>query len=141
RWDGRAVSLDSGQQLLIDAPLEQPPGAEVHAAFRPSPVQVLGSAPMPPRATRLRRAVSALQPLGDLVRVRAGDLGADVTPQQVSALHLQPGTEIDLVRDRVAFATYPSSVCSAPAPPAPRGGRPGCGPAHRPWRTRCSRTA
>ena len=109
RWDGRAVSLDSGQQLLIDTPLEQPPGAVVHAAFRPSAVQVLGSAPMPPRATRLRRAVSALQPLGDLVRVRAGDLTADVTPQQVSALHLQPGTDIDLVIDAKAVSAYPSN--------------------------------
>lgn len=108
RWDGRAVSLNTGQQLLVDTSMGQPPGAPVHAAFRPSAVRILGSAPMPPHATRLRRSVSALQPLGDLVRVRAGDLTADVTPQQVAELHLQPGTEIDLIIDAEAVSVYPA---------------------------------
>lgn len=107
-WDGQEVSLETGQQLLIHTPVAQPPGTPLHAAFRPSAVRILGAEPLPPRATRLRRSVSALQPLGDLVRVRAGDLTVDVTSQQVSTLRLQPGTELDLAIDAEVVSVYPA---------------------------------
>jgi len=106
QWDGRTVSLGRDEQLLTETPLPAPPGTPVHAAFRPASVRLLGSGPPPPRTTRLRRSVSVLQPLGDLVRVQAGDLTADATPQQVSELHLQPGTEIDLIIDAEAVSVY-----------------------------------
>src|SRR5699024_7035165 len=51
RGDGRAVSLDSGQQLLIDAPLEQP---RARWSMPPSvPPRCRSSAP--PRCRRVRR--------------------------------------------------------------------------------------
>jgi len=38
--------------------------------------------------------VDDLQPLGDLIRVRAGELSADITPQSVTGLDLAPGHEV-----------------------------------------------
>ncbi|MFI8526928.1 sulfate/molybdate ABC transporter ATP-binding protein [Promicromonospora sukumoe] len=80
-------------------------GTPMVAAFRPSAVSVF-----PARATGSPRnswpvTVTALEPQGDLVRVRAGRLSADITPQAAADLAITPGdpvwftvkaTEVDL---------------------------------------------
>ena len=38
--------------------------------------------------------VTELEPQGDRIRVRAGDLSADVTAQAVAELDLAPGAEV-----------------------------------------------
>ena len=38
--------------------------------------------------------VTELEPQGDRIRVRAGDLSADITPQAVAELDLAPGSEV-----------------------------------------------
>jgi molybdate transport system ATP-binding protein len=80
-------------------------GTPMVAAFRPATVSVF-----PARATGSPRnswpvTVTALEPQGDLVRVRAGRLSADITPQAAADLAITPGdavwftvkaTEVDL---------------------------------------------
>lgn len=80
-------------------------GTPMVAAFRPSAVSVF-----PARATGSPRnswpvTVTALEPRGDLVRVRADRLSADITPQAAADLAITPGdpvwftvkaTEVDL---------------------------------------------
>lgn len=109
RWDGQAVSLEAGEQLLVGTPVTTPPGTQVRAAFRPSSVGILGSGPAAPGTTTLRGSVSVMQPLGDLVRVQVGDVIADVTPQQAAELDLQPGTEVSVSIDAEAVTAYPAA--------------------------------
>ena len=51
--------------------------------------------------------VTALEPLGDLVRVRAGSLAADVTVQSVAALDLALGQEVTFTVKATEVAVYP----------------------------------
>ncbi|MFC8799663.1 sulfate/molybdate ABC transporter ATP-binding protein [Promicromonospora sp. NPDC057138] len=85
--------------------VEPAAGDPMVAAFRPSTVSVF-----PQRAAGSPRncwpaTVTALEPHGDLVRVRAGQLCADITPQAAIDLMVTPGdtvwftvkaTEVDL---------------------------------------------
>jgi molybdate transport system ATP-binding protein len=85
--------------------VEPATGGPMIAAFRPSAVSVF-----PRHAAGSPRncwpvTVTALEPHGDLVRVRAGRLSADITPQAATDLTVTPGdavwftvkaTEVDL---------------------------------------------
>lgn len=84
------------------APVPQSPAV---AVFRPSAVGVHREPPGGSPRNALPVEITALEPLGDVVRVRAGDLAADVTVGAVSELGLAPGmaatfvikaTEVDL---------------------------------------------
>ncbi|MDN5900041.1 MAG: ABC transporter ATP-binding protein [Brachybacterium sp.] len=97
RWEAGAVVLSDGARL--PAPGPHPPGQEVHAAFHPSAVQLA-------RTGGIRRTVTALLPHGDLVRVRTADLAADLPPQDIAELRLEPGATVHLVVPREAVTTY-----------------------------------
>lgn len=97
RWDGTALTLPDGTRLA--ARTELPHGAEVHAAFRPSAVQLAGAGGIP-------RTVLSLAPSGDLVRIRTEDLSADLPPQEIAARHLGPGSPVHLEVPAEAVTTY-----------------------------------
>ncbi|WP_307827855.1 ATP-binding cassette domain-containing protein [Nocardioides sp. SYSU D00038] len=74
-----------------DAPAE---GGEAVAVFRPSAVAVHDEPPGGSPRNALPVTVTEVEPLGDRVRVRAGELSADVTPHSAAALDLVPGSRV-----------------------------------------------
>lgn len=89
-----------------DAPLV--PGQAGVAAFPPSAVSVfLSEAHGSPRNS-FRVTVTDLEPHGDQIRVRAGELSADVTPAASADLGLAPGLEVHFVVKAAAVSIYPA---------------------------------
>jgi molybdate transport system ATP-binding protein len=84
--------------LLVEGLLERPlrAGEPAVAVFRPRSVAVY---PRPPGGS-LRNVIAAtvaeLEPRGDQIRVRTGQLSADVTPAAVAHLGLAPGQQVFL---------------------------------------------
>ncbi|MFD6139966.1 sulfate/molybdate ABC transporter ATP-binding protein [Promicromonospora sp. NPDC060271] len=83
-------------------------GTPMIAAFRPTAVSVF-----PARAAGSPRnswpvTVTALEPHGDLVRVRAGSLSADITPQAAADLALAPGDSVWLTVKATEVDLYPA---------------------------------
>ncbi|MFI2490346.1 sulfate/molybdate ABC transporter ATP-binding protein [Promicromonospora kroppenstedtii] len=83
-------------------------GTPMVAAFRPATVSVF-----PARATGSPRnswpvTVTALEPQGDLVRVRAGRLSADITPQAAADLAITPGDEVWFTVKATEVDLYPA---------------------------------
>jgi molybdate transport system ATP-binding protein len=95
-----AVVLDDGQRLVARSvgPLE--PGAAAGVAVRPSSVRVLTSSEVGKDDNVFGGTVSDVEPRGDVVRIRAGRIAADVTPAEAADLDLQPGAAV-----RLAFTT------------------------------------
>lgn len=92
-WDGRAV--DGALAGVPQRPV--PAGTRVRATVRPARVDLLEDGALPPPGTTvLSRRLTDLEPRGDLVRVRAGELAADLTPHQVARQQLRPGDEVRL---------------------------------------------
>ncbi|GAA3544688.1 sulfate/molybdate ABC transporter ATP-binding protein [Nocardioides daeguensis] len=85
--------------VLHGTPGDPPPvaGAAAVAVFRPSAVAVHREPPGGSPRNALPVVVSELEPLGDLVRVRAGELAADVTVASVTELGLAPGASVTFV--------------------------------------------
>ncbi len=85
--------------VLLGTPAQPAPdhGSEAVAVFRPSSVAVHREPPGGSPRNVLAVRVDELEPLGDLVRVRAGDLAADVTVAAVAELGLAPGNEVSFV--------------------------------------------
>ena len=85
-------------------------------------------------ATPVRGDVTELEPHGDRIRVRAGDLSADVTAQAVAELDLAPGTEVTFSVKANEVSVYrlegSGSGHVAPAPRA-RTARTACAPVAR----------
>jgi molybdate transport system ATP-binding protein len=78
------------------------------AAFPPSAVSVfLTEAHGSPRNS-FQVTVTDLEPHGDQIRVRAGELSADVTPEASADLGLAPGLEVFFVVKAAAVAIYPA---------------------------------
>uniref|UniRef100_UPI00398A2413 TOBE domain-containing protein n=1 Tax=Conyzicola sp. TaxID=1969404 RepID=UPI00398A2413 len=80
--DGTDISGSSGLAV----------GSAAAAAVRPPAVRV--SLDEPVAANRLRGEVLDLEPRGDLVRVRAEGIAADVAPALVADLDLAPGVTV-----------------------------------------------
>ena len=91
---------------LHDAPLAS--GQVGVAAFPPSAVSVfLSEAHGSPRNS-FRVTVTDLEQHGDQIRVRAGELSADVTPAASADLGLAPGQDVFFVVKAAAVAIYPA---------------------------------
>lgn len=88
--DGTVVEARSTDGLVAGA------GAAAAVAVRPSAVRVTTGATGGHASLEnvLDVVVTDLEPRGDLVRVRAGDVSADVPPGVVAALDLVPGTPV-----------------------------------------------
>lgn len=95
--------------VLHGTPADPAPagGSEAVAVFRPSAVAVHREAPGGSPRNVLAVRVDELEPLGDVVRVRAGDLAADVTVAAVADLGLAPGQEVSFVVKATEVDVYP----------------------------------
>ena len=67
-------------------------GQPAVAVFRPSAVAVFRTAPGGSPRNTVEVTVSAIEPHGDQIRVRAGDLAADITAAAAADLDLAPGS-------------------------------------------------
>ncbi|MEC5179624.1 sulfate/molybdate ABC transporter ATP-binding protein [Arthrobacter sp. CG_A4] len=104
------VGIRSGGGLEFagqhDGPLV--PGQTGVAAFPPSAVSVfLAEAHGSPRNS-FPVTVTDLEPHGDQIRVRAGELAADVTPAASADLGLVPGLRVYFVVKAAAVSIYPA---------------------------------
>jgi molybdate transport system ATP-binding protein len=86
--------------VVVGIPAEElPVGASAMARFRPSAVAVHGEPPPGSPRNVFPATVTALEPLGHLVRVRCGELCADIAPDAAAALGLGPGTRVWLAAE------------------------------------------
>ncbi|HWI43077.1 MAG TPA: ABC transporter ATP-binding protein [Nocardioides sp.] len=83
------------------------PGAPAVAVFRPSAVAVHREAPGGSPRNALPVRITELEPVGDVVRVRAGDLAADVTLGSVADLGLVAGGAVTFVVKATEVDVYP----------------------------------
>ena len=89
---GTAVRLDGGEQLVSVTPYD----GEVLACFRPSAVTLTAQEPTGSARNRWRGRVLSVVPHGEVTRVHvaaASGVLADVTPESVVRLGLEPGRE------------------------------------------------
>jgi molybdate transport system ATP-binding protein len=102
-WQDGAVQ---GEGVVVHGLATDPApdeGNDVVAVFRPSAVSVFRVAPGGSPRNSLPVTVTDLEPHGDQVRVRAGDLSAEVTVLAAAELDLTPGV-------RVTFSVKASEV-------------------------------
>lgn len=105
-----AAGIRSAEGLEFAGQHDEPliPGQAGVAAFAPSAVSVfLSEAHGSPRNS-FRVTITDLEPHGDQIRVRAGDLAADITPAASADLGLAPGLEAYFVVKAAAVAIYPA---------------------------------
>lgn len=83
-------------------------GGRAVAVFRPSAVSVFRDPPGGSPRNALEVTVTHLEPLGDRVRVHAGELSADITPQAAADLDLAPGARVLFTIKATEIAVYPT---------------------------------
>ncbi len=108
-WDGVDECLVSPDGLLVHGLAEGTPpvaGAATVAAFRPQAVAVYRDAPHGSPRNALAVTVTEVEPHGDLVRVKAGGLAADVTLRAAADLALAPGDPVTFVVKATEVAVY-----------------------------------
>lgn len=103
-WDGERVVLPDGTAVaaLPGDPAPHPGGPAV-ALFRPQSVAIYRDAPEGSPRNAIATRIQEIEPLGDRIRVRCGDLSADVTIAAAAELGLAPG-------DRVVLAVKATEV-------------------------------
>jgi molybdate transport system ATP-binding protein len=102
-------SLHTDQGMRIEGTTHEPrprPGDSVYAVFRPDAVAVFRTPPHGSPRNQLQVVVTELEPHGDHLRVRAGELAADITPTAAAELDLTPGTEAHFVVKATEVALY-----------------------------------
>ncbi len=104
--DPHALITSSG--LLVhgqpDAPLSV--GERAIAVFRPSAVSVHRTPPTGSPRNVFAGAVTALEPQSHLIRVRSGNLSADITPASVAELDLATGVVVHLAVKAAEVSIY-----------------------------------
>ncbi|MHC6223040.1 sulfate/molybdate ABC transporter ATP-binding protein [Arthrobacter sp. MMS24-S77] len=85
---------------------EAEPGQPGVAAFPPSAVSVFLDAAHGSPRNSFPVAITDLEPHGDQIRVRAGDLAADITPAASAELGLEPGSRVYFVVKATAVQVY-----------------------------------
>jgi molybdate transport system ATP-binding protein len=85
---------------------EAEPGQPGVAAFPPSAVSVFLDAAHGSPRNSFQVAITDLEPHGDQIRVRAGDLAADITPAASAELGLEPGRHAYFVVKATAVQVY-----------------------------------
>jgi molybdate transport system ATP-binding protein len=110
-WTGDAVRADDG--VLVHGLVSEPgpsAGDRVVATFRPHAVAVYRARVEGSPRNSLTVRITGLEPIGDLVRVRAAtdghSLAADVTVQSVAALELATGQEVTFTVKATEVAVY-----------------------------------
>jgi len=84
------------------------PGQAGVAAFPPSAVSVFQNEAHGSPRNSFRVTITDLEPHGDQIRVRAGELSADVTPAASADLGLVPGLDVHFVVKAAAVSIYPA---------------------------------
>lgn len=102
------LTTATGQVVVGVADPGLPQGLPAVAVFRPSAVAVHLGIPQGSPRNVLPAVVDQLEPQGHLVRVRAGALGADITPSSVAELGLAPGTQVHLAVKAAEVSLYPA---------------------------------
>lgn len=103
----RGEGIDTAYGLLSGIPeAGLLPGEPAAAAFPPSAVSVYLDPPHGSPRNMLRATVTDLEPHGDAIRVRAGELAADITPAAAAELGLAPGTGAYFVLKATAVTIY-----------------------------------
>jgi molybdate transport system ATP-binding protein len=106
-WDGNAVRDDEGRLVYGLLEGEPPaPGAPAIAAFRPQAVAVYQDVPHGSPRNAFTVTLTDLEPRGDLVRVHAGHLAADVTVQSAAELELTAGMPATFVVKATEVSVY-----------------------------------
>jgi molybdate transport system ATP-binding protein len=82
--------------------------ASAVAVFRPSAVSVFLDPPGGSPRNAFRALVTAIEPIGDRIRVRAGALSADITPAAAADLDLAPGREVTFTVKATEVSVYPT---------------------------------
>ncbi|MFB9311526.1 sulfate/molybdate ABC transporter ATP-binding protein [Nocardioides plantarum] len=116
RWSAAGVVRDDGTVVAGRAGDVVPAvDAPVVAVFRPTAVAVYRSAPHGSPRNVVPVTVAAVEPVGDLVRIRSGDqasglagLSADVTPTAAAELELVPGDEVFFSVKATEVDVYPA---------------------------------
>jgi molybdate transport system ATP-binding protein len=85
---------------------EAEPGEPGVAAFPPSAVSIFLDAAHGSPRNSFPVAITDLEPHGDHIRVRAGDLAADITPSASAELGLEPGSRVFFVVKATAVQVY-----------------------------------
>jgi molybdate transport system ATP-binding protein len=103
----RAEGIETRYGLVSGTPEGSvSPGVPAAAAFRPSAVSVYLDPPHGSPRNLLRATITDLEPHGDAVRVRAGELAADITPAALAELGLVPGMRAFFVLKATAVTIY-----------------------------------
>jgi molybdate transport system ATP-binding protein len=107
RWQDGGVRTAEGVWVkgLASGPVPVAGDAAV-AVFRPSAVSVFREPPGGSPRNSLAVTVTDLEPHGDQMRVRAGDLSADVTVLAAAELDLAPGSEVTFTVKASEVAVY-----------------------------------
>ncbi|VXB95659.1 Molybdenum import ATP-binding protein ModC [Arthrobacter sp. 9AX] len=102
------LATDDGLTVAAHRDETAIPGQAGVAAFPPSAVSIfLTTEHGSPRNT-FRVTITDMEPHGDLIRVRAGGLSADITPAASADLGLTPGTAAYFVIKAAAISIYPA---------------------------------
>lgn len=108
-WHRRCVRTGAGTDIhgRADGPTPSD-GAPVVAVFPPSAVSVFPNPPGGSPRNVFPVEITEIEPHGGRVRVRAGDLGADITPQALAELDLVPGSRVVFSVKASEVAIYPT---------------------------------
>ena len=106
-WRDHAVETATGLRIVGDAADAEPsPGDAAVAVFPPTAVSVFLTAPGGSPRNALDVTITDLEPHSGHIRVRAGELSADVTPRAVADLDLAPGARVTFVVKATEIAVY-----------------------------------
>jgi molybdate transport system ATP-binding protein len=106
-WHDGALHTDDG--LRLEGTVHEPrpaAGDAVYAVFRPDAVAVYRTPPHGSPRNELAVVITDVEPYGDHVRVRAGDVAAEITPGAAAELDLTLGTRVHFVVKATEIAVY-----------------------------------
>lgn len=104
----QSVRTDSGWMVHGQADPPLPAGQDALAVFRPGAVSVYRTVPQGSPRNVISGAVTALEPHGHLIRVRVGEVAADVTAAAVADLDLTVGEDVHLTVKAAETWLYPA---------------------------------
>ena len=108
-WRDGSVATAAGQRIVGEAAEGLPgDGASVVAVFPPTAVSVFLTAPGGSPRNELPVTITEVEPHGSHVRLRAGELSADVTPRAMADLDLAPGSSAVFAVKATEIAIYPT---------------------------------
>ncbi len=102
------LASDDGRHIAGHLDGNSTPGSPGVAAFPPAAVSIYPTAEHGSPRNAFQVTITDLEPHGDLIRARAGNLSADVTPAASADLGLTPGSTVYFVIKAAAVTVYPA---------------------------------